>query len=453
MDKVYSHTLALCPECKSKIIARIIEKNKKIYMEKFCTKHGLSEALICSDVKWYRESQNYIKPGKMPLKHHVREYKGCPDSCGLCPEHQQHTCLPVIEITDSCNLNCPVCLKKFKNHFSLSLTEFENIIDTLSASEGKLNLINLSGGEPTLHPDFEQLIVLAIEKGVAQISVSTNGIDLLNNPELRYLFKQYGVIVALQFDGFLAGTYLALRGTDLSSQKVELIRILEDERIKYSLVSTIVNGINDSEITNITDFFFNSDALSLMFQPVTFTGNSVNFDVEDNRITIPDVIKKINQSEYIKSEDFNPIPCSHFACFAVSYYLKLEDGNFLSLKDFLGREKYLDLIANRALPGLDEGGYSLLKDRIYELWSAADTGSSNEIIISRIQKILRDMNPEKLSTRQALLLGMESLKAIFIHHFMDIHNFDFGRLIKCCNPYPQSDGRLIPMCAQNIFYQ
>ena len=190
-----------------------------------------------------------------------------------------------------------------------------------------------------------------------------------------------------------------------------------------------------------------------MFQPITFTGKSVNLNVNDNRITIPDVIKRIEQSNYVNKGDFNPVPCSHFSCFAISYYLKIEDGSFSNLKDFLGKEKYLDLITNRALPGLDDGGYSILKERIYELWSVEDTGSSNEKIMERINRILRKMDSKEFSSKQILSLGMESMKAIFIHHFMDIHTFDFGRLIKCCNPYPQPDGRLIPMCAQNIFYQ
>ena len=453
MNKVFSHTLALCPECKSKVTARIIEKSGKVYLEKFCCKHGFSLALICSDVQWYKDSLFYLKPGKSPLAYNVNEYKGCPDSCGFCPEHQQHTCLPVIEITDRCELNCPICLKDFGNPFQMSLSEFENVLDTLLVSEGKVNLINLSGGEPTQHEEFEKIIVMVEEKGVTQISVSTNGIGLLKNKNLRKIFKQYGVIVALQFDGFLSSTYDFLRGKDLSSQKLNLIKILEDESIKYSLVSTIVNGINDNEITSIVNFFFKSKALSLMFQPITFTGKSVDLNVNDNRITIPDIIKGIEQNKYVKKGDFNPVPCSHYSCFAVSYYLKVEDGNFFSLKEFLGKEKYLDLIANRALPGLDEGGYSMLKERIYELWSVADTSSSNEIILERINRILREMDSNDFSSKQVLSLGMESMKAIFIHHFMDIHTLDFGRLIKCCNPYPQPDGRLIPMCAQNIFYQ
>ena len=143
-----------------------------------------------------------------------------------------------------------------------------------------------------------------------------------------------------------------------------------------------------------------------MFQPITFTGNAKNLNPDSNRITIPDIIADINKNKHVQEGDFNPVPCSHFSCFAVSYYLMIKDGEFLSLKEFLGREKYLDLIANRALPGLDEGGYALLKDRIYELWSAADIGGSNENIIDRISSILREVESGKLSSSQVFSLRL-----------------------------------------------
>jgi len=453
VKQVFSHTIALCPVCKNKVTARIVSKEGMVHLEKFCPEHGASSALICSDIQWYKDSRQYIKPGKSPQMHNVSSYKGCPDSCGFCPYHKQHTCLPVIEITNKCELACPICLKNLDAPFQMSVAQFDGVLDTLLKSEGKISLINLSGGEPTQHPEFEQLIELAINKKVTQISVSTNGIGLYRNKNLRMLFKKHDLIAAIQFDGFIPDTYPFLRGKDLSSEKLNLIKTLEDEGIKYSLTATIAKGVNDKEVTAIVDFFFKSKALSLMFQPITLTGRSADLDVDKNRITIPDVIKHIEKSRFVSKGDFNPVPCSHFSCFAVSYFFEIDDGSFLNLKEFFGKDNYLNLIANRALPGLDEGGYSLLKERIYELWSVADVSCAIEKTMEKINRILREIKPGQLSSKQTLLLGMESMKAIFIHHFMDKYTLDFGRLIKCCNPYPQPDGRLIPMCAQNVFFQ
>ncbi len=450
--KVYSFTMAVCPKCKKKIRARIVKKDKNVFLDKFCDIHGHFSTLISTDIKWYEESVNYIKPGQQPLKKNVEIFKGCPDSCGFCPEHQQHTCLPIIEITDKCELDCPICLKNFKKPLNLSISEFSGIIDNLIKTEGTMDVINLSGGEAVLHQNFEEFIDIAIKKGISQISVSTNGLELKKNKKLRGLFKSKELIAAIQFDGFLPETYEFLRGKDLSAEKIELLKILENEKINYSLVSTIAKGINDKEIKNITDYFFKSEALSLMFQPIVFTGNAITLDESKYRLTVPDVVHSIETSKYVNTGDFNPLPCSHFSCFALSYYLKLENNEFYSLKEFLGKENYLEVCKNKTLPGLDSKSYSLMKNRLYNLWSAADSSALNEKVLTRVKKILRLMGHGEISNKEKINLGIENMKAIFIHNFMDIHSMDFERLIKCCNPYPQTGDRLVPMCAQNVFF-
>jgi hypothetical protein len=401
---------------------------------------------------WYEASRQYVKPKQQPLQWNVDEFKGCPESCGFCPEHQQHTCLPVIEITSRCNLQCPVCLKRFNKPFELDLSQFENILKTLMVSEKTLNVINLSGGEPTLHPDLERFINTTQDHGVTQITVSTNGLVLLDQKNIRALFKKTNTIAALQFDGFRPETYHDLRGQDLSTQKQEIIRVCEAEGIRYSLVATIAAGLNQSEICDIVDFFFKSQAVSLMFQPIAFTGQAQELSPEW-RITIPDIVAEIEKSHYVKKGDFNPLPCSHFSCFALSYYFITGPGRFMNLKEFLGLDAYLDVIANKTLPGLDASGFQMIREKLYNMWSLSDSSSTDEQILKRIRTVLQEMGDNCFNPQKALALGLESMKAIFIHNFMDKETFDFGRVIKCCNPYPQADGRLIPMCVQNVFFQ
>lgn len=452
METVYSHTHGLCPVCEGTVQARIIQDNGAVYLEKFCPGHGSSRALVSSDPHWYEQSRYYVKPGQEPLKRNVTEFRGCPDSCGLCPQHQQHTCLPVIEITSACQLNCPVCLKNPASPFSLSIDQFEDIVDNLLETEGTVDVINISGGEPLLHPQLADFIELALQKGVAQVSVSTNGLRLQEDPETRAIFKRTGAIAALQFDGFRPGTYTFLRGADLVEAKLETIRQMESDGIAYSLVATVAKGINDDEIPAIAEYFFQSKALTLMFQPVAFTGSASNLDPAVHRLTIPCVVRQLEQCRYIGKGDFNPLPCSHFSCFALSYYLDAGGGDFVGLKTFLGEDNCLDICANRTLPGLDGESFTLIRDKIYELWSAADSSDLDERVLARIKATLRDMSQGNLSRRQKIALGAQHMKAVFIHHFMDLHTMDLGRLIKCCNPYPRPGGRLIPMCAENVFY-
>jgi len=432
--------------------ARIVERDDRVYLEKFCAGHGHSSALISSDSAWYRDSTRYVKPKQTPLQVNGQAYRGCPESCGSCGEHQQHTCLPVIEITSRCNLSCPICLKRFRNGFELDLVAFEGIIDSLLRCEGRVDVINLSGGEPTLHPGLGDFLRLASDKGVMQTTVSTNGLLFLSRPDLRDLFRSTGAIAALQFDGFRSSTYEQLRGRDLSAEKQEIIRVLEKEEIRYSLVATLAKGINDDEIPGIADRFFLSKAVSLMLQPVVLTGVAGAF-AADAKLTIPDVVHGLEESKYVHKGDFNPLPCSHYSCFALAYYFILEQDRFLNLKQFLGAEGYLDAIANKTLPGLDSEGFDLIRNRLYDLWSLSDAGSLGESALRRIRQVLQESGRDGFSPKSAFAAGVASMKAVFIHDLMDRHTFDFGRLIKCCNPYPQPDGRLVPMCAQNVFFQ
>lgn len=449
MHKIFHHTQSLCATCRSKVIARIVEKNNKVYLAKYCRDHGFSEALICSDADWYQESMRYVKPRQLPLQVHT-DFKGCPESCGSCSEHQQHTCLPVIEITSDCNLDCPVCLKQFPQDFNLSHTAFEYIIDTLLRCEGRVDVVNISGGEPTLHPALGEFLRLTNSKGIMQTTVSTNGLLLLSEPGLRRVFRETGSIAALQFDGFRPETYVSLRGRDLSAEKREIITLLEKEGIRYSLVATVAKSVNDDEIGNIAEFFFRSKAVSLMFQPLVRTGVAECFP-QTEKLTIPDIVHAVEECSYVNKGDFNPLPCSHFSCFALAYYFILETDRFLSLKEFLGREDYMNTIANNTLPGLDTAGFDLIRNKLYDVWSLADAGSLGEQALKRIQQVLKEVSREGFSPNKAFSLGVEAMKAIFIHDFMDVNTFDFGRLIKCCNPYPQPDGRFVPMCAQNVF--
>jgi uncharacterized radical SAM superfamily Fe-S cluster-containing enzyme len=454
-DIVHNETKAVCPECREIVAAQVVEKDGKIYLKKNCPDHGVSYALTCSDADWYRESTYFVKPAQDPMGRSVSEFKGCPDSCGLCPQHKQHTCLPIIEISNVCNMDCPICLKDPDNEYHMDKEQYRGILTRLLEYEPDLSVINLSGGEPTIHPQFEDLLNISKEMDINQVTVSTNGMQLFESEKMRQLFKETGTIASLQFDGFKPGAYEKLRGSDLSARKLEIIKLLEESGVSYSLVVTVARGINDDEITDIVDFFFKSKAVSLMFQPAAFTGNASNqgFNPDENRITVPDVVREIEKSMHVKKGDFMPIACAHYSCATSSYYLIIDEGDYLSLTDFIGKENYIDILANRTYPGLDEKGYDVIKEGIYDLWSLADSSDKSEHVLKRLREIFDKLNECCFTTKHAFDIGIKSLKSIFIHQFMDVHTMDIERLMKCCHHYPQADGRLIPCCAQNVFFQ
>ncbi|MBI6546276.1 MAG: radical SAM protein [Cyanobacteria bacterium NC_groundwater_1444_Ag_S-0.65um_54_12] len=364
--------------------------------------------------------------------------------------------MPIIELTDHCNLKCPVCLVKNRNSTHLAFAEFVRIMDTLERCEGTLNLVNLSGGEPLLHPEIERIAEHLASRQVVMSSISTNGLQLLKRPELVPFFRDLGIVISLQMDGFLPDTSCALRGIDLAASKRRVIDLLLEQQAPFSLTVTLVKGYNETEIPAILDLFFKADnALSLMIQPCSYTGSGGGAFAHDplDIITIPDVAKLLAASSQgvLESSDFLPLPCSHPSCFALTYLLKLADGALTPVSRLFDLDDYLDVIKNNALLGMGEDNLNRVKDSIYRLWTASGMIPNQDAVLQAVRNILTSLNDNNggLSAKSFMSVTEKHIKSIFIHHFMDAHTFDLARAVKCCQQYPQADGRLLPVCVFN----
>src|SRR5215510_6698986 len=177
----HSFSRGLCPQCNKPVDGVRMIRDGKVYLRKQCPTHGQSEALISGDADWFLRSLTYVKEGSRPHSFSTAVEKGCPDDCGLCPDHEQHSCLPIIEITNHCNLECPICIVQNRNNYHMSLEEFRATIEGLIEKEGLLDTVNLSGGEPTLHPEFLNFLDLAKRPQISRVSVSTNGLRLASD--------------------------------------------------------------------------------------------------------------------------------------------------------------------------------------------------------------------------------------------------------------------------------
>ncbi|MDR1658573.1 MAG: radical SAM protein [Deltaproteobacteria bacterium] len=448
--RLFSITTGWCRQCQKTVPARTIEDGGRIWLERFCPDHGPLRTLIEHDPERYSQSLAYVKPSLNPAGRWAPSFSGCPQSCGLCPEHRQHTCLPVAEITDQCDLKCPICLKPKKASFGLTPEEFRRTLAKLADYEGSLTLLNLSGGEPTLHPRFGEFIEIARQMGVAQTTVSTNGLKLLADPNLRALLARTRTVAALQFDTFDDQVCQKLRGRRLVSEKMRLIELLEREDVPYSLTAVAVKDVNDGELAALADFFFSSKALSLMIQPVAVTGAAGDSFGPENRLTMGETIDALESTSFINQGDLVPLACSHPRCAASAYYFKASETRFVSLKDFLGQQEYLDVTVNRSFPGIDSQGHQAIKNKLYDIWANLDRNSDDSALLDRVRTFLRRIEGRTLTEAEAFELGREAVKSVFIHSLMDEYCFDLDRLIKCCNHYLRADGRLVPMCAQNV---
>ncbi len=452
-------TQSACPECLRIVQTQVVIQDDKVWFLKHCPEHGPSKALVSEDAAYYQRAYQYIRPGSVPHQFATQVKDGCPADCGLCPSHQQHTCLPIIEITDYCNLECPVCIvdNQYTNH--MSLKDFTGILDGLIASEGSLETITLSGGEPTLHPRFLDLVDAAARPGIGRVSVVTNGIRVAQSKAFCEELKQRNVYVILQMDGFTDEVQIAIRGKPLMDLKHQALANLAAFAISTQIAFVPCRGVNEHQLGDAVRLLLEREhILSLLIQPVAHTGQGGGVFPHDplDRLTIPGVLKGIEEQTkgHLQREDFIPLPCSHPLCVALTYLLKLDDGTYLPFPRFVDMRKHLDLFQQTATIEPTAQSQSALQEVVNDLWSVSGEIPNSDKIIKAMRRALLEMFPSGPADRGELLrIAERQAKTIFIHHYMDRHDFDVERLMKCCHHYPQIDGRIMPACGFNLFHR
>ncbi len=457
-DKLYDVTRSTCPECRTLTQARILGREGRVILQTHCAVHGVTEALVYSDEAAWLAAQSYAKPGSVPRIFSRTSERGCPDSCGLCPEHEQHVCMPVVEITDACNLECPVCLVKNDGVYTMSRPALEGIVERLLAAEGTIQVLNLSGGEPTLHPEYESFLeYLSGVERILRVSVSTNGLRLARDRAFRDLHRKHDVVISLQLDGFREETYARLRGrAELAALKRELLDRLVEEDLTASLTVTLARGVNEGELADLLAFYFAHDNfVSMTLQPFAHEGGGLAFPHDPmDRVTIPDVVKLVSEASagILQPSDFTPLPCSHPTCFCLSFLLAVEGGGWLPIKRVLAVDEYLDLIRNRSYIDPEGDGVERMRGLLYDLWSGPVAQLPQSAgALKTIKRLLGELDGAgRTSARQTVRLVERRMKSVFIHQFMDAETFDLTRVRRCCTVYPREDGAFYPACVYNV---
>ena len=261
-------TYSLCNICNKRIKAQIIEKQGSIFIKKECPEHGEQLGLLEEDAEYHNKKKEYDKPGTITPSQ-TKSKLGCPFDCGLCEKHQQHSCNAIIDITSRCNLGCPLCYassSKSKNkNGDLSLGKIEEMLDFFQKTENnQAEILQISGGEPTLHPKILEIIALAKRKNFRYVLLNTNGTKIAEDENfVKELSKFRGrFAIYLQFDGFKENTYKYLRGNkDLLRIKLKAIENLRKYKIPITLVCTLEKGINDDEIGKLLKFGINNPGI------------------------------------------------------------------------------------------------------------------------------------------------------------------------------------------------
>jgi uncharacterized radical SAM superfamily Fe-S cluster-containing enzyme len=457
----HSFSKGICPACRELVDGARVIRDGKVFLRKQCPRDGKSEALISGDADWFLKSLTYLKKSSVPHRFSTAVKEGCPKDCGLCPDHEQHSCLPIIEITNHCNLECPICIVQNKHNYNMTRDEFAATIDGLIEKEGVLDTVNLSGGEPTMHPEFLDFLDLARRPEISRVSVSTNGLRVAADLDFCRELARRGAYVNLQLDALSNPALRVLRGNgDHGAVKARALDNLEKAGVRTTIVSTVAKGVNDDNIGECVRLLFERDfILSLMFQPAAYTGyGGAHFAPHDplNVMTIPDVVRCCEEQTggALRRSDFLPLPCSHPGCFGLTYLLKTDEG-FVPFPRFMELDKYLEVISNRGTIRPDEEFEGTIQATINQLWSAAGQIPDSPRILRTLKRALRLMYPEgrALALEERLHVGEGLVKTVFIHAFMDDHTFEVDRIKKCCTHYALPDGRLMPGCAYNAFYR
>jgi 7,8-dihydro-6-hydroxymethylpterin dimethyltransferase len=441
----YDFTISLCPACLRRVDAKIVFEDEKVYMFKNCPDHGFSKVLIATDVEYYKNIRNYNKPSETPLRFNTKTHYGCPYDCGLCQDHEQHSCLTIVEITDRCNLTCPTCYAMSSPHYGRHRTveEVERMLDIIVANEGEPDVVQISGGEPTIHPDFFEIIDIAKRKPIRHLMVNTNGIRIAKDPEFAERLASYmpDFEIYLQFDSFKASALEQLRGKDLTDVRIKAIETLNALNLSTTLVVTLQRGVNDDEIGKVIEFALQQRCVrGVTFQPTQIAGRLDNFDPATDRITMTDVRRAIlEQTNIFQPNDLIPVPCNPDAL-VMGYALKLA-GQVFPMTRYVDPAHLLNNSRNTIVYEQD----SALHQQLLKIFS---TGISVDRVENNFKQLLCC-----LPQIEAPGLSYDNLFRIIIMRFIDAHDFDVRAIKKSCVHIVHKDGRIIPFETMNMFYR
>ncbi|MCX8149944.1 MAG: radical SAM protein [Candidatus Bathyarchaeota archaeon] len=468
---VIKNTKSICPECLKTLDATIYEENGKVYIKKACPQHGSYEELYWSDYEQYSRAETFRYDGDGVENPRTQKINGCPLDCGICPEHKSHTALAIIDITNRCNLTCPVCFANAAAAgyvYEPTKEQVTAMLENLRATKPvPATALQFSGGEPTIRNELPDFVRKAKELGFRHVEVNTNGVRISKSVEYAKQLKEAGVsTIYLQFDGLTSDVYKFIRGIDLLDVKLKALENLRQAGIKsVVLVVTLVKGVNDNQLGEIINFAAkNFDIVRCInVQPVSLCGRLPQKERDKMRVTIPDFMRAVEEQTKgeIKVSDFYPVPTvvpvskavgalqdkryveftAHPHC-GMATYLFVEKGKIVPITRYANVEKF-SIAMKKAFGDASKGNKTRAKLRLL--------GAVRHVKFSFLRKyVLRVLTKGDYKS-----LGDLQRKAILLSsmHFMDPYNFDLERVQRCVIHYAVPDGRIIPFCTMNSIHR
>ena len=469
-------TKSICPEDLRLLDAELWEVNGQVVMRKQCPEHGSFEDVYWSDYEEYVRAEKFRDDGTGLLEY--RECRnGCPFDCGPCQSHRSRTTLLIIDLTNRCNLKCPICFAAAHAVDYIYEPSMEQLRDIIEYAQ-RVNRPNIvqgiqnSGGEPTVREDLLEILQMERDMGIDYILLATNGLRMAEDIDYFRKLKDLGVYLYLQFDGVTSDPYIKTRGRDLWPAKQ---RIIENARkIGYNgiaLVPTIAKGVNDHQIGDILRYIReNSDVIRhIVFQPVSFAGRIDRTKLKEMRITTPDVMRLCEEQTggQIKKSDYFTLPMNqvlakmvtkggrhrefgiHPHCGMIALVAQEKD-KFVPVSRFIDNEKLYFRMRR---------SFELKRSRPRMMWDLL-TGFLLYIRPAFWLRLLPLLLTKSYKSGRNLVdqWMREHWITIGIMQFMDPYNFDVARVQGCCLHYGVPDdgdhkARLIPFCAMNNIHR
>jgi 7,8-dihydro-6-hydroxymethylpterin dimethyltransferase len=432
-------TVSLCPECLKTVPAKIVAQAGRVCIRKQCPRHGQQEELLEESADYFIHRNEYSRPGTgCELQTGIVE--GCPYDCGLCPNHEQHTCIGLIEVNTSCDMRCPTCYAGSGTPGDLPLPAIQRMIDFYVASEyGNAEILQLSGGEPALHPRILDVLAYARTTNLAYVMLNTNGLRIARDESfVKELARLVGGFeVYLQFDGLESGASTTLRGRDYVPEKIRAVEMLERYNVPTTLVMTVQTGVNDNQIGDALAFAMRRRNIrGISFQPVTFFGRRPVSAPAQDRATLTGILQRIEAQTdgLIKASDFAPLPC-HVDRVAVTFLYR-KQGAYVPITRGVDLRKFLPYIRNT------------FAFRAEEFIQATDPTHS-------CCGILQRFSPAYLlkSKAERVQYINDNLFRVSVTSFIDAYNFDMKALQKECVHVITPDFHKVPFSAYNLLHR
>ena len=460
MQTLHNTRTSICPVCHRILGADYVQDDKGLQLEKFCPEHGSFSTRIAMDYEWLQSRQQYAARTVIPAIQRKPIKNGCPADCGECAGHHQKSAFFLFELTSSCDLNCPICLGQPNERGQfISTGQMKKMVKAVVDYAGPGQIVTLGGGEPTLHPEFFEMVDILRDNGMRELWLYTNGRRIAKDTDFVRRLAELNLYVVLQWDGFSDAIYTKLRGARLLEEKRLAMEKLKSCGMRTGLCPTVVSGVNDGELGKIYEMFISDDLISTLdIATMAYVGRGSNFKQGlRNRTTSQDVTTLIEKQTNgkIKDSDFSPVSFSHPECLQIAYLLAMPDGSFFPLKRFLEPNDYKALICNKPLLDLNPDVEATFNDVINKLWAKQGADPDVSTGLKALRHLIDSLFPKgkPLSTAEFKARSTRLVKVVLVHSYMDGLNFDIGRTKMCISRTVLPDGRLMPTCAYNVVHR